>query len=101
VANTGEYIEHSDIERIFDRFYRTDKSRNSSTGGHGIGLSIAKTIVDRLDGTLRAESVHMAPGADGTGVGGTGGTGASIVGGKGVGGVGAVNTFTIALPGAQ
>ena len=41
---------------LFDRFYRTDASRNSSTGGSGIGLSVAKTIVSLHGGTIHAKS---------------------------------------------
>ena len=48
---TGE-----DIKRVFDRFYRTDKSRNSETGGHGIGLSIAKAITEAHGGSIAASS---------------------------------------------
>lgn len=56
VSNMGEYIPPEELSRLFDRFYRTDKSRNSSTGGFGLGLSIAKAIADRHKGTLTAAS---------------------------------------------
>ncbi|MBQ3705803.1 MAG: HAMP domain-containing histidine kinase [Clostridia bacterium] len=57
VENTGEGIASGDLERIFDRFYRTDKSRNSETGGEGLGLAIAKSIVEIHRGKIRAESI--------------------------------------------
>ncbi|MBQ9384905.1 MAG: hypothetical protein IJT87_11795 [Ruminiclostridium sp.] len=56
VSNHGEYIPPEELSRLFDRFYRTDKSRTSSTGGFGLGLSIAKAIADRHKGTLTASS---------------------------------------------
>ena len=40
---------------FFDRFYRADESRNSETGGHGIGLSLAKAIVEAHKGKISAE----------------------------------------------
>lgn len=49
-------IEPQSLSHIFDRFYRTDESRNSQTGGHGIGLSIAKSIVTAHGGKINAQS---------------------------------------------
>ena len=55
VCNSVEgKIDGNELSRVFDRFYRTDKSRNSGTGGHGIGLSIAKAIVDAHGGAISA-----------------------------------------------
>jgi signal transduction histidine kinase len=56
VTNSGDGIGAADLPKIFDRFYRTDASRSTETGGFGLGLSIAKTIVDRSGGTISAES---------------------------------------------
>jgi len=56
VGNSGTGIEKDDLPRIFDRFYRTDRSRSSETGGYGLGLSIAKTIMDMLDGEIKVTS---------------------------------------------
>ena len=57
VFNTTPHgISQQDTERMFDRFYRLDKSRNSQTGGYGIGLSIAKAIVDSHAGKIQASS---------------------------------------------
>ena len=56
VANpTEEKMEKDDLPRVFDRFYRTDQSRNSETGGHGIGLSVAKAITEQHDGKIKAD----------------------------------------------
>ena len=57
VSNTGDYIPPEELSRLFDRFYRTDKSRNSATGGFGLGLSIAGVIAEKHGGTLTASSV--------------------------------------------
>lgn len=55
VCNTvSDIIAREHLERVFDRFYRTDGSRNSETGGHGIGLSIAKAIVTAHGGKIQA-----------------------------------------------
>ena len=51
---TNINISNEDLNRVFDRFYRTDLSRNSETGGHGIGLSIAKAIVTAHNGKIQA-----------------------------------------------
>ena len=57
VANTSaQPIEQDKLPHLFDRFYRTDQSRNSQTGGYGLGLSIARSIVLAHKGKIRAES---------------------------------------------
>lgn len=57
VFNTTEsYVDPADLKYVFDRFYRTDRSRNSETGGHGIGLSIAKAIVTAHGGKIHAHT---------------------------------------------
>ncbi len=57
VEDRGWGIEAADVERIFDRFYRVDKSRNRSTGGTGLGLPIAKALAARLSLELEVQSV--------------------------------------------
>ena len=56
VYNTGEGIPADKLEKIFDRFYRGDASHNSEVAGNGLGLSIARTIVDAHKGKIHAES---------------------------------------------
>ncbi len=56
VSNTGQGIDPQDLSKIFDRFYRTDRSRSQQTGGFGLGLSIAQTIVHRSGGEISVES---------------------------------------------
>ena len=56
VSNKGTPIPPEELERIFDRYYRTDASRSSSTGGFGLGLAIAKTIAEKHNGSITAES---------------------------------------------
>lgn len=59
VTNTGEGIPEEHIEKIFDRFYRTDKSRSRKLGGYGLGLAIARAIIEQHKGRIYAKStVH-------------------------------------------
>ena len=58
IKNSGKGIAKKDLPKIFDRFYRIDPSRAQGTGGYGLGLSIAKTIMDRLGGEIYAVSVE-------------------------------------------
>lgn len=51
---TNEELLPADLAHLFDRFYRADASRNSKTGGYGIGLSVAKAIVQNHGGKIRA-----------------------------------------------
>ena len=52
--DTENVIPDEELPHLFDRFYRADKSRNSETGGHGIGLSIAKVITEAHGGKISA-----------------------------------------------
>ena len=56
VNNTGECIPPELIPHIFERFYRLDESRARDKGGYGLGLSIAKSIVDRQGGRITVKS---------------------------------------------
>ena len=53
---THQNIEKDQLKLLFDRFYRLDASRNSKTGGHGVGLSVAKAIVEAHHGKITASS---------------------------------------------
>ncbi len=57
VADTGPGIAPDELQRIFDRFYRADPSRSRSTGGTGLGLTIARRLVEAHGGSIEAESV--------------------------------------------
>lgn len=58
LGDNGKGIAAKDLPNIFDRFYRTDASRNSSKGGSGIGLSIVKKIVEEHGGKIWATSTE-------------------------------------------
>ena len=60
VKDHGQGISQEDLTKVFDRFYRSDKARKSETGGHGLGLSIARIIVVAHNGKIR---VRSKPGA--------------------------------------
>lgn len=53
-SNMCETINPDDLDKLFDRFYRADKSRNTGTGGFGIGLSVARNIAEAHKGSIRA-----------------------------------------------
>ena len=53
VSDTGAGIGDADRERVFERFYRTDRSRSRRTGGTGLGLSICREVVTLFGGTIR------------------------------------------------
>ena len=56
LADNGVGIAPKDLPHVFDRFYRADSSRNRSTGGSGIGLSIVKSIIEEHGGSVEASS---------------------------------------------
>lgn len=56
VNNNGTLIPAEDLEHIFERFYRSDKSRVLNTGGYGLGLAIARSITDAHQGKIAAAS---------------------------------------------
>ena len=56
VANSGDAIPPDDLERVFERFYRVEKSRDQARGGAGIGLAIVKQLVEASGGRVGAES---------------------------------------------
>ena len=63
ISDEGEGVEEKEASRIFERFYRVDKSRSTSSGGAGLGLAIAKSIVQLHGGEI---GVRSATGAGST-----------------------------------
>ncbi|HEY2981913.1 MAG TPA: sensor histidine kinase, partial [Anaerolineales bacterium] len=57
IADEGLGVSAADLDRIFDRLYRTDASRRREDGGSGLGLAIARSIVLAHGGGMRADSV--------------------------------------------
>ena len=64
ITDTGDGIPPEHLSRLFDRFYRVDEARDRGHGGAGIGLAIAKALVDGHGGSIGVES-------GGTGTGST------------------------------
>ena len=60
VRNRGKTIPQEKLDRIFEQFFRLDNARASTTGGAGLGLAIAKEIVELHGGTITAESADEA-----------------------------------------
>ena len=56
VKNSTSAMEKGNADRLFERFTREDRSRNSESGGFGLGLAIAKAVTEAHRGTIRAES---------------------------------------------
>jgi signal transduction histidine kinase len=68
VSDTGTGIQAEDLPHVFDRFYRSDKSRTRSSGGSGLGLAIVKQLVEAHGGQVEAQSpiFHDSSGDYGT-----------------------------------
>lgn len=63
VADSGEGVPAGDIPRLFDRFYRVEKSRSRGAGGSGIGLAISRALIEAMGGAIRVESAGAGRGA--------------------------------------
>ena len=63
VSDTGEGIRAEDLPKVFDRFYRGEKSRSRTTGGSGLGLAISRGLVRAHGGDITVESTRAAAAA--------------------------------------
>jgi two-component system, OmpR family, sensor histidine kinase BaeS len=63
VSDTGVGLASEHLAHLFERFYRVDKSRSRALGGSGIGLTIAKALVEAMDGEMHAESPGVGRGS--------------------------------------
>jgi signal transduction histidine kinase len=63
IQDTGIGLEAHDLQRIFQRFYRVDKSRSRASGGSGIGLTVAKHLVEAQGGNIHASSDGIGKGS--------------------------------------
>lgn len=63
IRDNGIGIDQADLKKIFDRFYRVDKSRNRASGGSGIGLTIARYIIEAHTGSIWVESDGLNQGS--------------------------------------
>lgn len=59
VKNHAQTIDEEQLGKFFDRFYRTEQSRNSEKGGYGLGLSIAKAMVEAQKGRIVAAAPDL------------------------------------------
>jgi histidine kinase len=63
VHDSGLGISAENLSHVFERFYRVDRSRSRALGGSGIGLTIAKALVEGMGGRIRAESAGLGQGS--------------------------------------
>lgn len=56
VIDTGQGIDTEELPRVFERFWRSDRSRDRHSGGTGIGLAISRRLVELQDGTIEVQS---------------------------------------------